>query len=237
MGSVLADPLAWGVAAVSGTYAAVAHPDVHDPALPRATVTAELSDIPLLLVMPEYDFEWIVTASMELLERCATENRTVDVIEVPGGHHGFETVDDTDEARDAVRRSIDWGGPGPCAESASSTSGHRHDRTFAGEQISLFGAVQSSHRIAALPVSIGGSGATALSGSRSPAVYGVPTVAVQAERARACREVSTSRDGHLGHQRCVRSRHWRHRSAPDSNVFRRPPACAADQRLAASVGS
>jgi dienelactone hydrolase len=108
MGSVLADPAMWGVAAVSGTYAAVGHPDVHDPALPRATVTAELSDIPLLLVLPEYDFEWIVTASTELLERCATEHRTVDVIEVPGGHHGFETVDDTDVARDAVRRSIAW---------------------------------------------------------------------------------------------------------------------------------
>jgi dienelactone hydrolase len=108
MGSVLADPAVWGVAAVSGSYAAVAHPDVHDPAFPRATVTAELSDIPLLLVLPEHDFEWIVTASAELIERCATERRSVDVIEVPGGHHGFETVDDTDEARDAVRRSIAW---------------------------------------------------------------------------------------------------------------------------------
>jgi len=108
MGSVLADPPAWGVAAVSGTYAAVAHPDVHDPALPRATVTAQLSDIPLLLVLPEHDFDWIGTASTELLERCATERRTVDIIEVPGGHHAFETVDDTDEARDAIRRSITW---------------------------------------------------------------------------------------------------------------------------------
>jgi dienelactone hydrolase len=108
MGSVLADPRAWGVTAVAGTYAAVGHPDVRDPAFPRATVTAELSDIPLLLVLPEHDFEWIVTASTELLERCATEHRTVDVIEVPGGHHAFETVDDTDQARDAVRRSIAW---------------------------------------------------------------------------------------------------------------------------------
>jgi acetyl esterase/lipase len=39
---------------------------------------------------------------------CATEDRAVDVIEVPGAHHAFETVDDTDEARDAVRRSIAW---------------------------------------------------------------------------------------------------------------------------------
>ncbi|MGW5237406.1 alpha/beta hydrolase family protein [Monashia sp. NPDC004114] len=108
MGSVLADPRAWGVAAVAGSYAAPADPEVDDPDLLRATVTAELSDIPLLMVMPENDFEWIVTASTELLERCASAHREVDVIEVPGGHHGFETVDDTDDARDAVRRSIAW---------------------------------------------------------------------------------------------------------------------------------
>jgi dienelactone hydrolase len=108
MGSVLADPPTWGVAAVSGSYAAVAHPDVNYPALPKATVTAELSDIPLLLVLPEHDYEWIVTASTELLEHCATEHRAVDVIEVPGGHHAFDTVDDNDEARDAVRSSIAW---------------------------------------------------------------------------------------------------------------------------------
>jgi dienelactone hydrolase len=107
-GSVLADPPGWGVAAVPGTCAAVDRPDAHDPALPAAAVTAGLSDIPLLLVLPEYDFEWIVTASTELLERCAAGHRAVDVIEVPGGHHGFETVDDTDEARDAIRRSIAW---------------------------------------------------------------------------------------------------------------------------------
>lgn len=110
MGSVLADAPEWGVAAVAGTYAATADPDVDDPSLPRATVTAELSDIPLLLVMPEYDFEWIVTASTELLARCATQQRSVDVIEVPGAHHGFDTTDNTDAAQDAISRSIAWWG-------------------------------------------------------------------------------------------------------------------------------
>jgi hypothetical protein len=99
------------LAAVSGTYTAAAHLDVHDPALPRTAVT-DLSDIPLLPVLPERDFEWIVTASPEPLERCATEHHTADVIEVPGGHV-FETVDDTGEARDAVQRSIAWRAPGP----------------------------------------------------------------------------------------------------------------------------
>lgn len=108
MGSVLADPAASGVAAVAGTYAAPASPYVDDPAFPPATATAELSDIPLLLVLPENDFEWIVTARTELLQRCASERRAVDVIEVPGVHHGFETVDDTEESRDAIRRSIAW---------------------------------------------------------------------------------------------------------------------------------
>jgi dienelactone hydrolase len=108
MGAVLADPPAWGAAAVAGTYAAPGAPDVDNPNLPEATITAELSDIPLLMVMPEKDFEWILTASAELLERCATKGRAVDVIGVPGGHHGFETVDDTDEARNAIRRSIAW---------------------------------------------------------------------------------------------------------------------------------
>jgi dienelactone hydrolase len=96
------------VAAVAGTYAAPDHPHVDDPALLRATITAEVSDVPLLLVMPEKDFDWIVTASTELLSRCATRHRLVEVVEVPGGHHGFETVDNTDEARGAIRRSIAW---------------------------------------------------------------------------------------------------------------------------------
>lgn len=68
---------------------------------------AALSDIPLLLVLPEHDFEWIVAASAELLERCATKHRTVDVIEGPGGHDGFETVDDSDEVRDTVSPALD----------------------------------------------------------------------------------------------------------------------------------
>lgn len=108
MGSVLADPTAWGAAAVGGTYAAPNDPDLHDPDLLRATDTAGLSDIPLLLVTPEQDFEWIVTESATLLDRCAHAGRAVDVIEVPGGHHGFETVDDTAESRQAIRRSIAW---------------------------------------------------------------------------------------------------------------------------------
>jgi dienelactone hydrolase len=107
MGSFL-DPAPTGVVAVAGTYAAPADPDLDGTDFPPAVETAATSSVPLLLVRPEHDFEWIVPATDELLERCASAGRAVDVIDVPGGHHGFETVDDTDAARDAIRASIAW---------------------------------------------------------------------------------------------------------------------------------
>jgi dienelactone hydrolase len=98
------------VAAVAGTYAATDDPDVEEAGLLRATRTAELGDVPLLPVWPEHDLEWIATANTELLDRCASRGRAVDLIEVPGAHHGFETVDDTGAAREAIGRSIAWWG-------------------------------------------------------------------------------------------------------------------------------
>jgi dipeptidyl aminopeptidase/acylaminoacyl peptidase len=107
MGSFL-DPVPPGVVAVAGTYAAVADPDLDDTDLRQAVDTAATSTVPLLLVRPEHDFDWIVPSTDELLDRCAAADRAVDVIEVPDAHHGFETVDDTDASRDGVRRSIAW---------------------------------------------------------------------------------------------------------------------------------
>jgi dipeptidyl aminopeptidase/acylaminoacyl peptidase len=107
MGSFL-DPVPEGVRAVAGTYVAVADPDLVGTALAQAVDTAPTSTVPLLLVRPEHDFDWIVPDTDELLARCATAGRRVDVIDVPGAHHAFETVDDTDAARAAVRGSVDW---------------------------------------------------------------------------------------------------------------------------------
>jgi len=107
MGSLL-DPAPPGVVAVAGTYAAVADPDLDGTDLLQAVDTAPTSQVPLLLVRPEHEFDWIATATDELLERCSATDRSVDVIDVPGAHHGFETVDDTDESRVAVRASIAW---------------------------------------------------------------------------------------------------------------------------------
>lgn len=108
MGSVLADPPGWDVAAVAGTYAVVGDPELGESGWPQATSTAERSTIPLLLVRPEHDHDWICSANDELLARCERAGRAVDVIEVRGAHHSFENVDDTDASRDAITHSIEW---------------------------------------------------------------------------------------------------------------------------------
>ncbi|HET8664419.1 MAG TPA: dienelactone hydrolase family protein [Nocardioides sp.] len=108
LGAVLADAPGWDVAATAGTYGMVGDPELGASGWPQATSTAEHSSVPLLLVRPEHDHDWIASANDELLERCRAAGRPVDVIEVPGGHHSFENVDDTDASRDAIRRSIAW---------------------------------------------------------------------------------------------------------------------------------
>lgn len=107
MGSFL-EPVPEGVVAVAGTYAAVGDEELPDIGLVDGIAAAPRSAVPLLLVRPEHDFDWIVSATDELLERCSTADRPVDVLDVPGAHHGFENVDDTDATRDAIRRSIAW---------------------------------------------------------------------------------------------------------------------------------
>ncbi|HEX4471627.1 MAG TPA: dienelactone hydrolase family protein [Nocardioides sp.] len=107
MGSFL-DPAPEGVVAVAGTYAAVGHPDLAGLGLTDALDSAPRSTAPLLLVRPEHDFDWIAPFTDELLSRCREADRGVDVIDVPDAHHGFETVDDTDAARDAIRASVAW---------------------------------------------------------------------------------------------------------------------------------
>jgi dienelactone hydrolase len=107
MGSFL-EAVPDGVVAVAGTYAAVGHPELAELGLVDGRDAAPRSHVPLLLVRPEHDLDWIVPFTDDLLARCGDAGREVDVIDVPGAHHAFETVDDTDASRDAIRRSVAW---------------------------------------------------------------------------------------------------------------------------------
>jgi dipeptidyl aminopeptidase/acylaminoacyl peptidase len=107
LGSFL-EPAPDRVVAVAGTYAAVGDEGLPDIGLVDGIAAAPRSGVPLLLVRPEHDFDWIVSVTDQLLAGCHDSGRAVDLIDVPGAHHGFENVDDTDASRDAIRRSIAW---------------------------------------------------------------------------------------------------------------------------------
>ena len=107
MGSFL-EPVADGVIAVAGTYAAVGDPELPGLGLVDGTQAIPDSEVPLLLVRLEHDFDWIAPITDDVLLRCREVGRVVTVIDVPGGHHGFETIDDTDEAHTAIRDSVSW---------------------------------------------------------------------------------------------------------------------------------
>lgn len=107
LGSFL-EPVPDGVVAVAGTYAAVGDPELADLGLVDGIAAAPRSRVPLLLVRPEHDFDWMVPITDDLLARCRAAGREVDLIDVEGAHHGFETVDDTNASRTAIRDSIAW---------------------------------------------------------------------------------------------------------------------------------
>ncbi|GAA2652803.1 hypothetical protein GCM10010425_78140 [Streptomyces spororaveus] len=48
-----------------------------------------------------------IAATVEEFLAAAKEHGTrVEVVDVPDGHHGFETLDPTDASREAVRRAL-----------------------------------------------------------------------------------------------------------------------------------
>jgi acetyl esterase/lipase len=107
MGSFL-EPATDGVVAVAGTYAALGDPELPELGLVDGIRAIPDTKVPLLLVRPEHDYDWIVPITDDVLLRCREAGRAVTVIDVPGGHHGFDTIDATDAARTAIRDSISW---------------------------------------------------------------------------------------------------------------------------------
>ena len=107
LGSFL-EPAPDGVVAVAGSYAYVGDEELPELGLADGLRVVPRSGLPLLLVRPEHDFEEFVAVTDEVLAGCTAAGRPVDVLEVAGAHHAFETVDDTDAARAAIRDSVAW---------------------------------------------------------------------------------------------------------------------------------
>ncbi|MFV2121884.1 dienelactone hydrolase family protein, partial [Streptomyces sp. Act-28] len=62
--------------------------------------------LPLVVTRVERERPEIAATVEEFLTAAAGAGVAVRVVDVPGGHHGFETVDHTDGAREAVERAV-----------------------------------------------------------------------------------------------------------------------------------
>ncbi|OWA13504.1 alpha/beta hydrolase [Streptomyces sp. CS113] len=71
-----------------------------------ARAVANAGDLPLVLTRVGREMPEIAATVEEFLAAAKDRGADVEVIDVPNGHHGFETIDVTDESRAAVRHAI-----------------------------------------------------------------------------------------------------------------------------------
>jgi len=105
LGGLLSTQPSW-LRAVAATYALLDMDDEVAFPSPVGVARSRAISIPMLLVRVEHEHNWVGATQEAFLESASSDN--VDVLDVPGAEHGFETIDDTDESRHAIRASVDW---------------------------------------------------------------------------------------------------------------------------------
>ncbi|CAL9409356.1 hypothetical protein SUDANB106_01635 [Streptomyces sp. enrichment culture] len=104
----LAAPPPW-LRCVAATYPLLAPPPgwpVDASRFHPATALRTAGRLPVVLTRVELELPELATSMREFLAVAEHSEAAVEVIDVPGGHHGFETVDHTEPARRAVDRAM-----------------------------------------------------------------------------------------------------------------------------------
>ncbi|MFE4689742.1 alpha/beta fold hydrolase [Streptomyces sp. NPDC056749] len=71
-----------------------------------ADAVAHAGSLPLVLVRAGLESDGIAATVEQFLAAARACGADVEVVDVPNGHHSFETADRTDESREAVRRAV-----------------------------------------------------------------------------------------------------------------------------------
>ncbi|WP_410538713.1 alpha/beta fold hydrolase [Streptomyces sp. KL2] len=104
----LAAPPPW-LRCVAATYPLLAPPPgwpVDASRFHPATALRTAGRLPVVLTRVELELPELAATVQEFLVAAEHREAAVEVIDVPGGHHGFETVDHTEPARQAVDRAV-----------------------------------------------------------------------------------------------------------------------------------
>jgi dienelactone hydrolase len=92
---------------VAATYPVLAPPPDWDARWRPAEAVASAGDLPIVLTRAGLErpaFAAAVTAFVDAASDCGAR---LEIIDVPNGQHGFDTLDHTAESRDAVSRALD----------------------------------------------------------------------------------------------------------------------------------
>ncbi|MFI2371673.1 alpha/beta fold hydrolase [Streptomyces sp. NPDC018833] len=71
-----------------------------------AAAVRKAERLPIVLTRVELEIAEIAVTVGEFLAAAEDCDAAVEIVDVPGGHHGFETIDHTEQARDAVTRAV-----------------------------------------------------------------------------------------------------------------------------------
>jgi len=105
LGPFLADPPPW-LRAVAASYAYFGELEPDDGLVgPLSAVAAGLR-VPALVTRVEHELALVDESVTAWL--AATSDADVTVMDVADAHHGFETIDHSDAARQAVRDAVHW---------------------------------------------------------------------------------------------------------------------------------
>jgi acetyl esterase/lipase len=104
----LRDPPGW-LRCVAATYPVLAAtPDAGvDPRFRPAAALAGCKDLPVVLTRAGLERPWIAATVTEFVAAASKHGTRLELIDVPNGHHGFDTLDHTDESRRAVEQALD----------------------------------------------------------------------------------------------------------------------------------
>ncbi|MGW0819482.1 alpha/beta hydrolase [Streptomyces viridiviolaceus] len=104
----LGAPPAWlrCLAAVYPILAPLPNWGLGDSRFRPADALAGAGTLPVVLVRVGLEMPEIAATVEEFLAAAKDRGADVEVVDVPNGHHGFETLDPTDESREAVHRAM-----------------------------------------------------------------------------------------------------------------------------------
>jgi dipeptidyl aminopeptidase/acylaminoacyl peptidase len=108
MGNCLSQPPSW-LRCVAASYPICpTQEELEDVAISPDEALRKAGELPILLTRVGQEQPDVAQAVDAFVAAAAEAGANLEVIDVPDGHHGFDTVDHTDQSRAAVERALDW---------------------------------------------------------------------------------------------------------------------------------